>query len=186
MAKELTFSKKGKPLGPNRNPKEGEKRQWSRAEDNYLRMAVRDGISLETVCARLGRTRYSVVCRKSKLGIEGRFSKIRKTQGSKVAVERQLGLFDQVKAAKPEKTGVQVMVLESGFEVPNRGRKQNEEARQKMRGLFEQMKTGQSFVVPKNLLYVATHVANREFSSYKIRTSATSPEKAFYRIFRTA
>lgn len=173
MAKTLTFSKKGRPMGPNRNPKEGEKRQWTREEDDYLRIAINDGIALETVCARLGRTHYSVVCRKSKLGIEGRFpktAKTRKTQGSSV---KQPELFDQV----------QVMVLETGVELPSR---RNEEHRQKVRSLFERMKAGQSFVVPKNLLHVATYIANREFESYKIRTSATSAEKAFYRVFRIA
>ena len=117
MAKTLTFSKKGRPMGPNRNPKEGEKRQWTREEDDYLRIAIKDGISLETVCARLGRTHYSVACRKSKIGIEGRFSrttKTRKTQGSSVkqsssTMKKQPELFDQV----------QVMVLETGVELPS-------------------------------------------------------------------
>jgi hypothetical protein len=75
------------------------------------------------------------------------------------------------------------MELESGIPLPTKNSR-NEEARNKMRSLFNQMRQGQSFVVPKNLLHVAAHLAKKEFGSYKTRSSATAPDKKFYRIFR--
>jgi hypothetical protein len=77
------------------------------------------------------------------------------------------------------------MVLETGVPLPSRGNR-NEEARSQMRSLFNQMKVGQSFVVPRKLVHVGVYLINKEFDGYKIKTSATSTDKKFFRIFRVA
>lgn len=183
----LTFSKKGKPMGRSKAVKEGQKRRWTPEEDNYLRIALEEGKDASTVAARLGRSRFSVTCRKSELGIEGRFARARKSSAPAPKTA------PKASPARPKKTvatlsgpdGLQLMVLETNVPLPSKATK-NDEAREKIRGLLKEMKVGNSFVVPRKLVHVATYVASREFEDYKLRTSATSPEKQFYRIFRLA
>jgi len=172
----LTFSDKGVPMGRNKSKAANKHKQWSAAEDNYIRMAVEAGTPSSVVASKLGRSIASVQNRKWSLGIEGRFGNSPRGSRKREVV---------AKAAPQVVGGMKIMVLETGVPVPSRGNR-NEEARGQMRSLFSQMKPGQSFVVPRKLVHVGVYLINKEFEGYKIKTSATSPEKKFFRIFRIA
>jgi hypothetical protein len=175
----LTFSEKGVPMGRNKSKAANKHKQWSPAEDNYIRMAVEAGTPSSVVASKLGRSIAAVQGRKWNLGIEGRFG------------NSPRGLGKRTKAAKAPQAeaqstnGLRTMVLESGVPLPSRGNR-NEEARSQMRNLFNQMKVGQSFVVPRKLVHVGVYLINKEFEGYKIKTSATAADKKFFRIFRVA
>lgn len=174
----VKFSKNGKPMGRNKSTLERENKQWTAEEDNYIRIAVAEGLSTATVSARLGRSVAAIAGRKWYLGIEGRLASSKGKKGTKV---------NRNSVAQEQPTlnfGNGIMELESGIPMPTKNSR-NEDARNKMRSLFGQMKPGQSFVVPKNLLHVATHLAKKEYQEYKLRSTATSSDKKFYRIFRT-
>jgi len=174
---EITFSKNGKPMGRTKSTMVRKNKQWTAEEDNYIRIAIQEGLSTAEVSARLGRSIASIAGRKWALGIEGRLSSSKGKKGTKM---------NRHAIANPAPSlsfGSGIMELESGIPLPTKSSR-NEEARTKMRSLFNQMRQGQSFVVPKNLLHVASHLAKKEFTGYKTRSSATSPDKNFYRIFR--
>jgi hypothetical protein len=172
----LTFSKKGIPMGRNKSQADNKSKQWSSAEDNYIRMAVEQGLCTATVAAKLGRTKASVQNRKWNLGIEGRFGS---SKGKSVVAPKV------TKEAKVPK-GIQLFTLESNVPIPSKGKGANEEARNHMRALFNKIQIGQSFVVPKGMVHVVSHLAKKEYEAFRIRTSATSAEKKFFRIFRVA
>ena len=172
----LTFSKKGIPMGRNKSQADNKSKQWSSAEDNYIRMAVEQGLCTATVAAKLGRTKASVQNRKWNLGIEGRFGS---SKGKSVVAPKA------TKEAKVPK-GIQLFTLESNVPIPSKGKGANEEARNHMRALFNKIQIGQSFVVPKGMVHVVSHLAKKEYEAFRIRTSATSAEKKFFRIFRVA
>jgi len=127
MAKNLTFSKNGVPMGRNKSTAENNSSRWTAQEDNYLKMALT--------------------------------------------------------ATPPQ--GIQLFKIETGVPLPARNGR-NEQARSQVRNIFNQIQIGQSFVVPKNMVHVAQYIVNKEFQSYKIRTSATSADKKFFRIYRVA
>lgn len=174
----LTFSKKGVPMGRNKSQADNKNSQWSEAEDNYLRMAVEKGICAGTVASKLGRTEHSVKNRKWMLGIKGRFPSA-KGKGIKAPASTKQTPFTE-KAPK----GLQLFQMESNVPVPSRGASANEEARNRMRELFSRMNVGQSFVVPRKMVHVAKYITDKEFPAFKIKTSATSADKKFHRIFR--
>jgi hypothetical protein len=174
----LTFSEKGVPMGRNKSKAANKNKQWSAAEDNYIRMAVEAGTPSSVVASKLGRSIASVQNRKWNLGIEGRFGN--SPRGSRKKTENK-----STKTTQQTPNGLKVLVLETGVPLPSRGNR-NEEARTQMRGLFNQMKVGQSFVVPRKLVHVGVYLINKEFEGYKIRTSATAADKKFFRIFRVA
>ena len=177
----LTFSKNGIPMGRGKSSADNKHARWSTAEDNYIKMAVETGVPASTVASKLGRSIASIQNRKWSLGIEERFANSPRGS-SKAAVAKPA----KAAVAKSTNTGVQLFTLESGIPIPTKGQKANEEARTQLRGLFNKMSTGQSFVVPKNIVHVAAHLVKKEFGAFKIRTSATTPEKKFFRIFRVA
>lgn len=174
-----TFSKNGKPMGRPKSTMERKNKHWTPEEDNYIRIAVQEGLSTAAVSARLGRTVASIQGRKWYLGIEGRLASSKGKKGTKV--NRNSVANNQIPTLQ---FGSGILELESGIPMPTKNSR-NEDARNKMRSLFGQMKPGQSFVVPKNLLHVATHLAKKEYQEYKLRSTATSSDKKFYRIFRT-
>jgi len=176
----LTFSEKGVPMGRNKSKAANKNKQWSAAEDNYIRMAVEAGTPSSVVASKLGRSIAAVQGRKWSLGIEGRFGNSPRGSRKKESASKATG-------AKVTETpnGLRTMVLETGVPMPSRGNR-NEEARSQMRSLFNQMKVGQSFVVPRKLVHVGVYLINKEFEGYKIKTSATSTDKKFFRIFRVA
>jgi hypothetical protein len=174
----LTFSEKGVPMGRNKSKAANKNKQWSPAEDNYIRMAVEAGTPSSVVASKLGRSIAAVQGRKWSLGIEGRFGNSPRgtRKGTKTAAPAPVAQATN---------GLRTMVLESGVPLPSRGNR-NEEARSQMRSLFGQMKVGQSFVVPRKLVHVGVYLINKEFEGYKIKTSATAADKKFFRIFRVA
>jgi hypothetical protein len=172
----LKFSENGVPMGRNKKATTNGNSQWSTAEDNYLQMAAEQNIPAGIVAAKLGRSNASIYTRKWQLGIKNNTSVPRVKTSKKQAT----------KLETPAPKGVQLFTLESGVPVPGRGRHSNDEARTQLRGIFNKMSTGQSFVVPKNVVHVATHLVKKEFGAFKIRTSATSADKKFFRIFRVA
>jgi hypothetical protein len=178
----VTFSKKGVPMGRNKSQADNKNSQWSAAEDNYLRMAVEKGICAGTVASKLGRTEHSVKNRKWILGIEGRFPSA-KGKGIK-GIKTSTPKVSQMVTEKTPK-GLQLFQMESNVPLPSRGGA-NEEVRNQMRNLFGKMEVGQSFVVPQKMVHVAKYITDKEFPAYKIKTSATSPDKKFHRIFRVA
>jgi len=180
----LTFSEKGVPMGRNKSKAANKNKQWSSAEDNYIRMAVEAGTPSSVVASKLGRSIAAVQGRKWNLGIEGRFGN--SPRGTRKGTKAAVAPATAAPAAEAQATnGLRTMVLESGVPLPSRGNR-NEEARGEMRKLFGQMKVGQSFVVPRKLVHVGVYLINKEFEGYKIKTSATAADKKFFRIFRVA
>lgn len=172
-------------MGRNKSRAANKNKQWSPAEDNYIRMAVEAGTASSVVASKLGRSIAAVQGRKWGLGIEGRFGNSPKGSRSGAAAKPSTVRATGNKKAPAFETGQRTMVLETGVPLPSRGNR-NEEARNEMRALFSRMNVGQSFVVPRKLVHVGVYIINKEFESYKIRTSATEPDKKFFRIFRVA
>lgn len=164
-------------MGRNKSKADNKNKQWSTAEDNYIKLAVEQGLPSSVVASKLGRSIASVQNRKWGLGIEGRF-------GNSPRGSRKKSVAVKTPAVQTPQ-GLKVMTLETGVPMPSRGNR-NEEARDQMRSLFNKMTVGQSFVVPRKLVHVGVYLINREFEGYKIRTSATTPDKKFFRIFRVA
>jgi hypothetical protein len=76
--------------------------------------------------------------------------------------------------------------LESGIPIPSRGSRGNEQIKMQIRNTFMRMEIGNSFVINKEALNSTVYIAKNEFGAYRIKTSATSAEKKFFRIFRVA
>jgi hypothetical protein len=175
----LTFSKKGIPMGRNKSKADNKNKQWSKAEDNYIKLAVEEKLPSSIVASKLGRSIASIQNRKWTLGIEGRFGN--SPRGSR----KQEKVATRSNPAAQTPQGLKIMTLETGVPMPSRGNR-NEEAREQMRGLFNKMTVGQSFVVPRKLVHIGVYLITKEFEGYKIRTSATTPDKQYFRIFRVA
>lgn len=176
---DISFSKNGKPMGRTKSTMGRKNKQWTQEEDNYIHIAVQQGISTAKVSERLGRTMASISTRKWSLGIEDRLLNSKGPKGAKL--NRHEILSPSMPSAMSFGPGI--LELESGIPLPSHNSR-NDESRSKMRTLFSQMRQGQSFVIPRKLLHVAVHLGKKEFGSYKLRSSATTPDKQFYRIFR--
>jgi len=174
----LTFSKNGVPMGRNKSTDENNHSRWTADEDNYIRTACAQNVTARVIAAKLGRSAASVHSRKWTLGIKNDTSVRRKNLPRSPKVTYNTTEF---KAPK----GLELFKIESGVPLPTRNGR-NEEARNQIRKIFREINVGQSFVVPKNMVHVASYIANKEFESYKIRSSATSADKKFYRIYRVA
>jgi hypothetical protein len=177
----LTFSKKGVPLGRNKSKAENNSARWSQKEDAYIRIAVEKGLSAAEVGAKLGRSIASVLNRKSTLGIEGRFTP--SPRGSKRTATQRKKRNTSVETSGTA-SGIQILKIETGIPIPTKGR--NEGQRKEIRDLLGKIETGQSFVVPKNLVHVVRYLAKTEFEAYRMRSSPTSTDKQFYRLHRVA
>ena len=183
MAKNLTFSKNGVPMGRNKSTAENNSSRWTAQEDNYLKMALAESLPSVEVAAKLGRSIASVATRKWTLKLEGRFGNSPKgSTGNFKSTARTRTKANQT-ATPPQ--GIQLFKIETGVPLPARNGR-NEQARSQVRNIFNQIQIGQSFVVPNNMVHVAQYIVNKEFQSYKIRTSATSADKKFFRIYRVA
>lgn len=171
------FSTNGKVLGrPTQGSLDRQNKQWSKEEDKFLEIAVASGMSVNDVSSRLQRGRTSIMQRKWMLGIEGRFKRAKKQK-----VKKYTSKHVQVTST------TQLFKLESNVALPRRGAtSKNEEARNKIRSLFSQMKPGQSFVIPDDLKHPMYHIAKTEFQAYKISRSKTSTDGKFLRVFRLA
>ena len=181
-----TFSKNGKPLG--RVSVNGNKNKvWSPEEDNYLALSLKEGVaSADDVAARLGRTKASLYFRKAVLQLEGGFTRSKTIKRSTPSFRTFDTAPQEQMVSVPElEQSPRIMVLEMGIPIPLRSNR-NEEERIKLRDLFNAMQVGMSFVVPRNLVHVAKHLANKEFEAMRIKASATSKDKRFFRIFRVA
>ena len=176
----LTFSNKGIPMGRNKSQSVNASSQWSEAEDNYLRMTAEQNMPAPMVAAKLGRTPASVYTRKWNLGIKNNHA-VPRIKAPKVVSKPQI-----VKIKNNTGSGMNLFALETGVPIPQRGYRGNEEVRMKIISTFERMNIGQSFVIEKNMLNPTVHLAKTQFQAYRIKTSATSAEKKFYRIFRLA
>ena len=187
----LTFSKKGVPMGRNKSKADHKNKAWTGSEDGYIKLAVEKGLSAATVAAKLGRSIAAVQNRKWFLGLEGRFSNsprgLARNETKRTAkTVNTVKAVDSIQLSDDElPQGLRLMTLESGVPLPSRGNR-NDEAREQMRNLFTKMKVGQSFVVPRKLVHVGVYLINKEFDDYRVKTSATSAEKKFFRIFRIA
>lgn len=181
----LKFSKNGVPMGRNKSQAGNNNSHWTEAEDNYIRLAVSEGSSVDGVAAKLGRTRQAVLSRKWTQGIKGRFGnpKSKKMQGIKTPIAPTVKNPSKTPIKVP--AGLELFRMESNVPMTSRG-SMNEESRNKIRNLFSNMNVGQSFVVPCKLSHVAKYIATKEFPEFKIRASATSQDKKFHRIFRVA
>ena len=179
-----TFSKNGKPLG--RVSVNGNKNKvWTPEEDNYLALSLKEGVaSADDVASRLGRTKASLYFRKAVLQLEGGFTRS-KTIKRTTSSFRTFDPAPQEQMVSVPEQSPRIMVLEIGIPLSLRSNR-NEEERIKLRDLFNAMETGMSFVVPRNLVHVAKHLADKEFEAIRIKTSATSKDKRFFRIFRVA
>jgi hypothetical protein len=175
-----TFSKNGKPMGKTPSNSVNKNNRWSNDEDNYLALALKEGISATEVAARLGRTKNAVYFRKLTLGLGGAFarSKGRKHEPKSKLVQQQPN--------QPQASEFAIFQLETGIPVPSKGGRTSSEERNQAREVLIKMFPGQSFVVPRRLVHVVRHLANVEFEAYKIKASAIAADKKFFRIFRLA
>jgi hypothetical protein len=177
----LTFSNKGIPMGRNKSVSVNSNAQWSEAEDNYLRMTAEQNMPAGMVAAKLGRTNASVYTRKWQLGIKNNHA-VPRVKAPKTAKIVKTKMTQEVKAPK----GIQLFQLESGIPIPSRGSRGNEQVKMQIRSTFNRMEVGNSFVINKEVLNSAVYIAKNEYGAYRIKTSATSPDKKFFRIFRVA
>jgi hypothetical protein len=175
----LTFSNKGIPMGRNKSIPVNNHSQWSPDEDNFLRMAAAQNMAAGLIASKLGRTPASVYTRKWQLDIQNdkTMPRISAPRTGKVKRTR---MVQEIKTP----SGVQLFALESGIPVPSKGG--NEELKNKIRSTFNRMEIGQSFVINKEVLNSTLYIAKNEFGPYRIKSSATTPDKKFYRIFRLA
>jgi hypothetical protein len=174
------FSTNGKVLGrPTQGSLDRSNKQWSQEEDQFLAIAVEAGMTVNDVASRLQRGRVSIMQRKWVLGVPGRFKK---------SSRKKKTILDVLKPQPKTQTSsnsIELFKLESNVSIPTRGATtKNQEARIKIRSLFSQMKPGQSFVVPKELIHPVYHLARTEFEAYKISRSKTTQDGKFFRIFR--
>lgn len=166
---------------------EFKKTRWTVSEDTILRESLISNKSAEDVAALLNRTKDSVTTRKWHLKLEGRFkapvkSEIPTTQ-STVKVN---GKTQGVESANEDPF---LWKIEKNVPLPSRGSGSKEATElliQKVKNLMEKINVGESFVVPRNAVRHIASVAKNEYEAYRIRTSATSKEKKFYRVFRIA
>ena len=166
---------------------EFKKTRWTASEDTILKESLFSNKSAEDVAALLNRSKDSVTTRKWHLKLDGRFkapgkSETPTTQGT-VKVN---GKTQVVESASDEPF---LWKIEKNVPLPSRGAGSKEATElliQKVKNLMEKIKVGESFVVPRNAVRHIAAVAKSDYEAYKIRTSATSKEKKFYRVFRIA
>ena len=175
----VTFSNKGIPMGRNKSISVNNHSQWSEAEDNYLRMTAEQNVPAGMVASKLGRTNASVYTRKWQLGIKNNQA-VPRVKAPKTAKIVRTRTSQEVQVPK----GVQLFQLESGIPVPSKGG--NEVLKNQIRSTFNRMEIGNSFVINKEALNPTVYIAKNEFVAYRIKTSATTPDKKFFRIFRIA
>lgn len=137
------------------------KKIWTNNDDEKLIQLVKEGLPSRVIGEKLERSTLSIQSR------------------------RHLLKKEKVHNVELASNGLALMVLEDGIQPPP-GRSKNEELRNQLRKLFENMKVGQSFVVPRKVVHIIHYLINSEFESYRIRTSAISSDKQFFRIFRIA
>ena len=156
------------------------KKKWTAAEDSYLKLALKEGLSASEVARNLGRNRNAVSGRKISLGLSGRFSRCTK---------ESIEMIKAVNLAKTKKSVVSLpnendsFELETGYEIPARF-SQNMVERQRLANTFEKMQPGQSFAIQGHLVYLARTVAKEQFESYKIKIVSTDSDKRFARVYR--
>jgi len=178
----LTFSNKGIPMGRNKSIAVNTNSQWSAEEDNFLRMAAAQNMSTGLMASKLGRTPASVYTRKWNLDIQNDKSMPRIKAPKTAKITSKVKQTPTSYAPK----GVQLFQLESGIPVPERGNRGDMQAKMQIRSAFDRIQVGQSFVINKEVLHSTNYIAKNEYGAYRIKTSATSPDKKFYRIFRVA
>lgn len=152
------------------------KKRWSKLEDSYIILSLQKGLSTSEIAKTIDRSNAAVSNRKWTLGLEGRFKNSKKGT-AKPSSKRIASVSDQ--------ESVETFKLENNIPLPQRIDKNLREKTQ-LRIIFEQMKPGQSFVVPKGSLYFARAIYKSEFESYRIKISPTPTNGKFYRIFRVA
>lgn len=148
--------------------------RFTPSEDTMIREAIASGVTLKNLSVALGKSESSISGRKYYLKLEGRFG------SGKSAPANVSKSNEQVKEAEK----ITLFILEDDVPMPSRTR--NEEERNKIREILKVMRVNQSFALPRNLSHVAVHLIKTEFPEYKIKCSATSKEKKFYRIYRLA
>jgi hypothetical protein len=179
----LTFSNKGIPMGRNKSASVNASSQWSEAEDNYVRMTAEQNMPASMVAAKLGRTKASVYARKWTLGIVNNHD-VPRVKAPKATKAPKAPKVKQTPTFKTPK-GVQLFQLESGIPIPP-DRRGDVQAKMQIRNAFSRIQVGQSFVINKEVLHSTNYIAKKEYEAYRIKTSATTPDKKFYRIFRVA
>ena len=175
----LTFSNKGVPMGRNKSIPVNNHTQWSAEEDNFLRMAAAQNMASTLMASKLGRTAASVYTRKWQLNIQNDKT-VPRIKAPKTAKVVRTRTSQEVKTPK----GIQLFQLESGIPVPSKGG--NEALKNQIRSTFNRMEIGNSFVINKEALNSTVYIAKNEYGAYRIKTSATTPDKKFFRIFRIA
>jgi hypothetical protein len=160
------------------------KKKWTAAEDSYLKLALKEGLSASEVARNLGRNRNSVSGRKVILGLPGRFSRCTKESIEMIkAVNQARSTRSTKKSPVTLPSNNDSFDLETGYEVPARF-SQNMIERQRIANTFEKMQPGQSFAIEGNLVYLVRTVAKEQFESYKIKIVSTDLEKRFARVYR--
>jgi hypothetical protein len=152
------------------------RKKWTQAEDKYLKLSVKEGLSATEVARNLGRSRESISARKVILGVPGRFSRC----SQKVI---QIIREKPTTASQSKQNRGNIFEIEEGYEVPSRFSR-NAEEKSRIQNTFELLRPGQSFVIEGNLVHVARQIAKDNFESYKIKIVSTDADKKFARVYR--
>ncbi len=152
------------------------RKKWTAAEDSYLKLAVKEGLSATEVARNLGRSRESVSGRKIALGVPGRFSRC-----SQEVIQTIRAKATPVSQSNKRKGDI--FEIEEGYEVPARFSKNSEE-KARIQNTLELLRPGQSFVIEGNLVYSVRQIAKENFESYKIKIVSTDSDKKFARVYR--
>jgi len=152
------------------------RKKWTAAEDSYLKLAVKEGLSATEVARNLGRSRESVSGRKVILGVPGRFSRC----SQKVI---QIIREKPTPASQAKQNKGNIFEIEEGYEVPSRFSR-NAEEKARIQNTFELLRPGQSFSIEGNLVHAARQIAKDNFESYKIKIVSTDADKKFARVYR--
>ncbi len=151
------------------------KKRWSDEDDSILKQTM--GKSAREVARLLGRTEASIMSRRWSIN-----------SGA------------NEKTAQPEKSVSNTVInnnindgdlwkIEDDVPLPSRTKPTSTETQimvEKVKDLLSKIGAGQSFVVPRIALRHVMSLSKLDFPEYKIRTSATSKEKKFFRIYRIA
>ena len=152
------------------------RKKWTAAEDSYLKLALKEGLSAAEVARNLGRSRESISGRKIILGIPGRFSRC--SQEVIQTIRTKTAPASQSKQNKGN-----IFEIEEGYEVPTRFSR-NSEDKAMIQNTFGLLRPGQSFVIAGNLVHAARQIAKDYFESYKIKIVSTDADKKFARVYR--
>ena len=162
------------------------KKRWNESEDTILRESVKQGLGLADIAKLLNRTEHAIVGRKWYLEIDGRF---KRSANKTHAVQPAKAVQAIQPAAQSSSLEFELFQIEDNVPLPSRGKGNRDETLAmiaKCDTVLGSLGNNQSFVVPRIAVRHVLDLAKTKYQAYKVKTSATAPNKKFFRIFRVA